>query len=878
MDYSFGKWVKHRRKALDLTQQGLAQRVGCSLATIIKIEAEERRPSRQVAELLAQQLDIPPDQRDLFLKVARQEKDIRRLASLSPLSSPSTALPNEPPKSNLPASLTPLIGREHEVAILKQQLSDPACRLLTLTGPGGVGKTRLAIEVAQQIKDTFPHGVFFVPLAGIAGAEFILPSVAEAVGYTLSGVEQPQIKLFNFLKGKCILLVLDNLEHLLEGVEILSDLLQHSPGLKILATSREPLSLRIEWTVTVQGLPVPDDLHLENLEANSAVALFTQRARQGKFDFVLDEQDLPYVERICQLVEGLPLGLEIAATWVRTLSCREIAREIESNIDFLTTAARDIPQRHHSMRAVFDYSWTLLTGQEQQVLMRLSVFKGGFTREAAGQVAGATLQLLTALVDKSLIWHSVHQRFELHELIRQYAHEQLVRSGRLEETRNWHWKFFLTFAEESRAMLRSSSQTEWLNRLEDDHDNLRAALEWSLRYEHVKEFSDERERAIQASFKFAGALYVFWRLHNHWSEGREWLQRALSQPARQTVTRERARALNALVLLSAEQADLQKARHLAEQNLEVARELREPHILARAHHAGAIVLWKQKDFLGAHEACDLAAQLFRGLGNRPSLAACLQSLGRIAMNQNKLEQAQIYLGQSEEIFQEFSNTIELNAVLSDLGLLAYLRSDFSAARSYLETSLKHFRAAGNISGIEMSLNRLGDVARCEGDYQEAERLYTECMAIYSESGDQDEIASLLHNLGYVASERGDHAGALRLFRQALAMQRELENQAGIAECLAGFARVLAQQSHFDSAGRLFGAAESIRETAGVVLWPANLLEHERSLALLRKSMDAKALSKAWSQGRIQPVGQSIQDALRSNTRDSYLRSEHANLH
>jgi tetratricopeptide (TPR) repeat protein len=481
-------------------------------------------------------------------------------------------------------------------------------------------------------------------------------------------------------------------------------------------------------------------------------------------------------------------------------------------------------------------------------------------------VTGTTLPLLTALVDKSLVWRGTGQRYELHELVRQYAHEKLVQSGELEATRDRHLEFFLAFVEESRSKLRGSSQTEWLNRLEEEHDNLRAALEWSLRYEHTQAFSRQSEDARQYSFRFGGALYVFWRLHNHWSEGRKWLERILSQPARETITRERARALNALVLLSAEQADLKNARRLSEENLELARELREPHILARAHHARGIVLWKQKDFSAAHESCELAAGFFRGLGNRPALAASLQSLGRIAMNQNRLEQAQTYLDQSEEIFQEYSNTIELHSVLSDLGLLAYLRRDYTAARSYLEQSLEHFRAAGVNSGIEMCLNRLGDIARCENNYQEAERLYTDCMAVYSESGDRDEIASLLHNLGYVTSRRGDLARALRLFRAAFSIQQEMENQAGMAECMAGIASVLTQQGHFECAGRLFGAAEGMREAAGVVLWPANLIEYESSLALLQNSLEAGKLSTAWAQGRMQPVEQSIQDALDVNGR------------
>lgn len=861
MDYSFGTWVKRRRKALDLTQQELAQRVGCSLATIVKIEADQRRPSHQIAELLAEHLVIPTDQRDLFLKIARQVKGIANLDTLPPLSTHPPLSQIDPPKYNIPVSPSPLIGREHEITMILQQLHNPACRLLTLTGPGGVGKTRLALEVAHTLRDHFPQGVFFVPLAGVTAPEFFLPAISESIGLTFSAADHPRNLLFSYLKDKYILLVLDNLEHLLDGVEILSELLLYASHLKILATSREQLNLRIEWVITVQGLPIPSSIRMENVASNSAMTLFTQRARQVKFDFALREADLPHVQRICQLVEGLPLGLEIAATWVRTLSCREIAREIENNIDFLTVSSRDVQPRHRSMRAVFDYSWTLLSFEEQQTLMKLSVFQGGFTREAASQVAGATLPLLSSLVGKSLVWQDVSQRYELHELVHQYAGEQLDRSGGQQATRDRHFEYFLSLAESSRTKLRSSSQMEWLSRLEQDHDNLRTALEWSLRFEKSNgEATPDRERGIQSSFKLTGALYLFWRLHNHWSEGRQWLQRALDQPTGQKVSRARARALNAAVLLSAEVADLRKARQLADQNLALARELGGSHILARAHQARGTVLWKQKDFAAAHADCEQAIILFRELGNRPAVAGCLQTMGRIAMNQNRLEAAHTYLIECVEIFQECSNTIELHAALSDLGLLAYLREDFSYARSCHEKSLAHFREAGNIAGLEMSLNRLGDIARCENNYKEAERLYMESLFIYHQTGDKDEIASLLHNLGYIAIHHGDGSDALDLFREALAMQIELDNQGGVAECLAGIAGVFVMQGQWERAATLFAAAEALREAAGVVPWPANRLEYERSLWLLRERMDKERFLESWSRGRKLSAGQAIEEA------------------
>ncbi len=862
MDQSFGSWVKRRRKTLDLTQQKLAWLVGCSLATIVKIEADERRPSHQVAALLAQHLGIPSDQQDLFLTIARQEKGIFHLDSLPPLSAlPPTPVTQLHP-SRLPVPATPLVGREPESAMILQQLQNPACRLLTLTGPGGVGKTRLALETAHKMGEVFRDGVYLVSLAGTASSEYILPAIAESLGYTFAGSTNAQARLCQYLKGRHILLLLDNLEHLLQDIGLLSELLECAPDVKILATSREQLNLRVEWTFAMQGLPIPPNVDLETLESNSAAALFLQRARQAKLDFTLSAEDMPYIRRICQLVEGLPLGIELAASWMRTISCREIAMEIENNMDFLSASARDVPPRHRSMRAVFDTSWSLLSVQEQEVLMKLSVFRGGFNRDAAKQVAGATLLSLSALVDKSLVWSSREKRYEIHELIRQYAYEQLESAGQLEETCSRHFDFFLGLAEESRLKLHGTEQIQWLNRLEADHDNLRAALTWSLRYEGVRKApSQEQHKAIRESFQLAGALYLFWWRRNHWSEGRARLQRILDQPAEPNASFEYFRALNAAAVLAVEQADHRSGLHLAEKSLALAERLEDPSLLAYAHLALGSVFWKQKDFVCAHDHCKQALELFRMLGARLAAASALQTLGRIAMNQNQLDLAQVYLNECVEIFQEFGNTIEFNAALSDRGLLAYLRQEFSSARLYNEESLKLFQEAGNKAGIEMALNRLGDLARCENNYEEAERLYTEAMKVYRETGDKDEIASLLHNLGYVAKQRGVIHEALALFREALSLQVELGNRAGIAECLAGIAGIYAIQGPTERAGRLFGAAETLREAAGVVLWPAIQIEYERSLACLRQSTVEQELAEVWEQGRMMPVEQVVAEAL-----------------
>ena len=366
------------------------------------------------------------------------------------------------------------------------QIQDPLCRLLTLTGPGGVGKTRLSLEVAHQLQERFEYGTAFISLVGTSASEFIIPAIAEALGFVFSGSLELKTQLFNFLKEKQIFLVLDNLEHLLNGIELLDELLEYAPHVKLLTTSREQLNLRAEWAFEVQGLPIPNDTEHENLEANSAVALFIQRARQVKMNFVLSPEDGQTITRICQLVDGLPLGLELAATWVRMISLQEVAHEIEQSIDFLSTTGRDVPQRHRSIRAVFDHSWSLLSPPEQQVMRRLSVFRGGFTREAAAQVTGATLPILSSLVDKSLVRRSGARRYDLHELVRQYAAMQLQLEKRDEVSTNEKYaQYYLTFWREQEPKLRSERQMETLAELASDIDNFRSAWDIAVAREEL---------------------------------------------------------------------------------------------------------------------------------------------------------------------------------------------------------------------------------------------------------------------------------------------------------------------------------------------------------------------------------------------------------
>ena len=482
---TFGEWLRHERDQYKLTREEFARRVGCSVALLRKIEDGERRPSAQIAELIANCLEIPANERKTFIRVARGELGMDRLSlKPKPVSSPNISSP----KTNLPIFPTPLIGREHELERLSELLHDPQCRLLTLVGTGGIGKTRLAIETATQMENEFADGVYFIPLAPVNSSRYIVPVIADSIGFNFQGANptDPKTQLLNYLKEKQILLLVDNLEHLLNEqsiTELLAELMQQAPRIKLITTSRESLNLQGEWVFEVHGLPIPEN---EDMEGNS-VELFLQRARRAHVGFTASIKDYPAILRICTLVDGIPLGIELAATWVRTLSCVEIAKEIERGLDFLSVSVRDLPARHRSMRAVFDHSWKLLSEDEQSVLARLSVFRGGFSLEAAEQIAGATLFMLSSLVTKSLIRRSGEGRYDLHELLRQYAKSRAQADPNdYDALEACHSAYYLKFVHSLEQPLTGPNQLSARAEFVANMENVRPAWEYAVRHDQIE--------------------------------------------------------------------------------------------------------------------------------------------------------------------------------------------------------------------------------------------------------------------------------------------------------------------------------------------------------------------------------------------------------
>lgn len=753
--YSFGNWIRQRRRALDLTQDGLADRVGCSISAIRKIEADERRPSRQVAELLADTLQIPGADRAIFLKVARMELGFDRLSAItapavqapaiSPAISPAVlpqagaqaAAPTnggaQPPAIllNLPHPPTPLVGREIELARIAEILSGPECRLLTLSGPGGIGKTRLAIAAAERLAHDFADGACFVPLAVVTAPGAIWTAIAGALGLHLRTAEEPRIQLTSYLQGKHLLLVLDNLEHLLEGVDIITDILQGAPGIRVLTTSRERLGLSGEWVLDIQGLGVPapaaaqaQDGSAELPEAwdrASAVVLFLQAARRANPQFVPGAADYGAIVRICEMVEGIPLGIELAAAWVRMLTCAEIAAEIARSFDLLATSARDVPQRQRSLRAAFEHSWHLLPEDERKILQALSVFSGGFTRRAADAVAGAALVSLAALMAKSLAVRAGEGRYDLHDIVRQYAAEKLEQAGAAGAVRRRHGEYFINLAEEADAARNSPQYMGLVDQLELENDNLQSALADLLVH--------DRERA----WRLAGLLEPYWYRRPVY-EAQRWLAHLVElggESGRPVPPGLRARVLLVLAGFEASLADL----------------------IAKMH--------------------DILA-LARQAGDRRIMAIALGLLG------------------NEGIFG----------------------GGFEHTEAYFAEAWRLAEAAGDKATLAIVLAQQGECVRYEGHYARAIELYTASVELAQEIGRADLVAGTQFSLAKMALRQGDPPKALALIGPTLQVWEDSHDRVSLANAQILVARALIMQGEFERAAATLDEAQAILHDTG----------------------------------------------------------------
>ncbi|MFZ5807642.1 MAG: tetratricopeptide repeat protein [Chloroflexota bacterium] len=813
---SFGEWLKKRRKTLDLTQEELAERAGCSIFALRKIEAGERRPSKQLAALLADALEISEKDKPTFIRVARGDLILERLRTPGLVKTPaylanateSLNASRQPASHHLPLSPTPLLGRDPELAAMERIFNETHCRLLTLTGMGGIGKTRLAIDFASRQCGRFPGGVHYVPLASINSAELIVPAIAEALEFSFSGPVDPKEQLFNYLAQGAkhpTLLVLDNLEHLLTessmAAELVVEILQWFAHVKILGTSRERLNLHGEWTYELHGLAVPPSEFVEKLEDYSAVELFLQRARQINAEFELTEAERPALVRICRLVEGIPLALELAAAWVGMLSCREIAQEIEASIDFLTTSMRDIPERHRSLRATFDHSWRLLSGAERGALSCLSVFHGGFDRVAAERVAGASLPLLSSLVSKSLVRRTQDGRYDLHEVIRQYAlsHLDEDRSRRL-ETCDRHSEYYLYLTREFEKKLKSASQQAAMREMTLEFDNMRAAWDWGIargKFEligmAVRAFGwyfevagliydgiDQLELLVQALIdkprdnqmsKALGSTLVQQGLlcfrSGQFSRAMERYQDAIANLRSVDEQKLLADALIFSGTLAHLNGDYLEAKELISEGLSYAQAANDPWFTAygvyNLGHVDSLI----GDYQKGYEQMQEGLALWRMVGDPHSISMGLNFLVETQIKLGRCEEAIISMQESIALCERTKNRWGMGTAYRYLGLATLATGRCVEAQGYLQKSLEIFGEYFKGWDIARSLTYLGDTAFMAGNLQEAEKNYLDALRLAVEAKSLPLALDALVGLARVQVCNGEAEQAFKLARHVL---------------------------------------------------------------------------------------------------------------
>ncbi|MCC7360500.1 MAG: tetratricopeptide repeat protein [Anaerolineales bacterium] len=738
-------------------------------------------------------------------------------------------------RHNLPAQAAPLVGRETEAAALAANLLDPACRLLTLTGPGGIGKTRLALHAAAERLGGFLDGVYFVPLAPLADTAGLVAVLAEALQFAFSGRADPRTQLLDYLRGKEALLVLDNFEHLLDrGAALVADLLAAAPDVKLLVTSRERLNLRGEWLYEVRGLPAPEaEVSAAAAPAFGAVQLFVQCARRVQPEFQLTAANTSAVVAITRLLDGLPLGLELAAAWLRLLSPAEVAAELERGLAFLSATVRDAPERHRSLRAVFDYTWRTLLPPEQAVFRRLCVLRGGFSRPAAEAVAAdgpAVLPLLAALTDKSLLTCLPSGRYLLHEHLRHFGLAQLEAAGaEYAPARDRHSAYYAAFLALAHQRLRGPEQAATLYEIGLEFENLRAAWHWAMTRRQVTAlaqsldglslFCHTRGRYAEAAALFAAAAEAFAAADADPAE-RRLLGRLLIHQARcQEYLWDHAGAAQGyqrgLDLLAVDQpAEAAQARHglgslalqrgaLAEAEAHLAAALGPAEAAGNRWLAAAVlntraqVAERQGRYAQARRWCEQGLGLRRALGDGLGLSASLNYLGLILTKLGTYAEAMPVLDEAWQLATDLNYRIGLANVLTNRANAAYYLGDRALAERSTRASLEVCRDIGDAWGEAIALNNLGYMAVEDQAFEQARRLYSESLAIYRRTGIQSGLASTLANLGLACLEAGAPDEASAYLREALERAHAGGARPVALKALLGWARWLA---HGEQAG------------------------------------------------------------------------------
>lgn len=775
---------------------------------------------------------------------------------------------------NLPRPRTSFIGREREAERMRQGLG--VSRFLTVTGAGGCGKTRLALHVADALLTEYPDGVWLVELATVTDPVLVPQAVASAVGVREEPDRPILDTLKDYLRPRQILLILDNCEHLVGACALLvDDLLQSCPRLSVLATSQEALGVAGETLLRVPTLSLPaaavvgysaqGPSTIQQLMEAEATRLFVERARAVQPSFTLTERNARAVAQVCAHLDGIPLAIELAAARVKVLSVEQLAARLHDRFRLLTGGSRTALPRQQTLRATMDWSYDLLREPERVLFRRLSVFSGGCTLDAAGVVCTGDdldpdelLDLLAGLVDKSLIIADTdggEARYRLLETIRQYGAERLLEAAEAARLRARHAKTFAELVATAEPEILGPEQATWVNCLEQEHDNLRAALDWAR----------SEPSGVAAGVGLAGALWRFWWIRGHLSEGRGWLEQLLAMGG-DAPADARAKALNGAGNLAYAQGDYARARTMHEQCLALGRELGDARGVANSLNNLAVVAQALGDYPRAAEFHEQSLEQRRELGDKRGIAMSLNNLGAIAQRRGDYPRAAEFHEESLALRRELGDKRGIALSLNNLGTVALDQGDHAHAAMLLEESLALFRELGDRANIAASLDHLGGTARGTGDLVRAADLHEQALALRRELGDQRGIAISLGNLAAVAHERGHPEQAGALYVESLGLHCQVSDRIGIAGCLDGLARVASTDGHPERAAWLFGAAEALREDVGVPLAPADRVNYERSVAAAESAAGELVFRTVWDQGRTTPLDKTIAYASDTGSR------------
>ncbi len=791
-----GELLRSLRSAALLSQETLAERAGLSTRTVSDIETGSARTPRLITVmLLAEAMGLSDGDRARLQDAARKPS-ARTAAAFAPV-----------------AALQPvtLVGRDADAERIGALLAGRDVRLVTLTGPAGVGKTSLATKVAIERAGEFEHGVAIAELAGIAEPTAVPGAVARALGLRESAGTAVGDDVTEHLRDRNVLLVLDTLEHLTPAAAWIGALLAQAPRLTVLATSREPLHLRAERVYAVGPLA-----------SGAAAELFVQRARMVKPDFAITEANAPAIATIVDHLEGLPLAIELAAPRLLLLPPKALAARLERRLPLLGDGATDRPERQQTMHAAIAWSYDLLSDTEQRCFRRLGVLHRGGTLDAAAAVTAderderPILFRLAPLVEKNMIWlgedAEAEPRVTMLEMLREYAQERLTDANELAETQRRHAEHVLSATEGAERSLTSSEQRRWLARFEREHDNIAAALEWSA--------SNDR---VEFGFRLLGELWRFWWLHGSLNDGTGWIRRFLA--------------------------------------LRAAAPERVPDALyAKVLRGHVVLLSALGSFDEAIPWCEEAIAMQRRLGDDAGLAASLTSLGVIAQFRGDFNRAEEAHRESLEIRRRLDDDAGVATSLSNLSSVAFSDNDLTRAAELAEQSVAIYRRLGHESGLAHALTKLGLVAAAERDYARAEELFNECLRMQRAIGNTGSTFYSLINLGAVAHKRGDDAAALQRYHDALDLLEAVPNRSAVAKTLEDLAATIAALGDPARGARLFGAADAIRRTLRSPLFPSEREDYEAEVAAVRAMLGDAAFDVQWRVGTSVTLERALEEA------------------